>query len=339
MRTSLVVLCVAAVVAADTLPADHGALLDSNSTLDQAWGAYLAGERCDGAAIPALRRLLAARLADESRHDRVVRRTVLDALIRLEADVPWEELEVLPRSHGTEVLVLLARRPRANRAALLELFDRPLSQRQWLAVGNLLAAQRAPGFAARLLERLETVLRITVVEPEQCSVGGGSRRILGGSGDAVLRVEEGWPPVARYFLLERCRPGARPLAPGRRPIWVIRVEAKQGPRGFGDQHRRYDRHVLRLEYLAQLLGREPDRAGLERETSTRIVWEDPRDFVREALTARGDIVARHRRVVRELLNGGLLTAEEASALEPRIVLRVEDRRELKVPALPSLPRG
>jgi hypothetical protein len=153
-------------------PASVLAALRSEDPKDAAWGAHLAGREGLRDAVPLLLDLLRPRPERTAEEWGFTDRAVLDALIRLEAKVPAGLLgDRLPgHRRGTSLaLILVARQPVENRALLLHLFDRWTSKKKedlyigGLLVGNLLAAQRAPGFARRLLEEIETKFTFTVV--------------------------------------------------------------------------------------------------------------------------------------------------------------------------------
>ena len=110
--------------------------------------------------------------------------TVFDALIHLEAVVEAEALgPFLERRHGyghdhAAAAIVLAIRS-GNPHALLELFDVLDRDAQsweegWLALGNVLAAAKSPGFAARLVQGVEIDVEVTVRDPGR-SRGGRPR--------------------------------------------------------------------------------------------------------------------------------------------------------------------
>jgi hypothetical protein len=295
---------------------------------EQAWYAWRAGERGDRAATPELRRLL------QHTANRTVRQTVLDALICLKARVPWTELEELPPAHLTRVLILQALHPKKNRDGLLALLNRTLPHYHWTAVCNLLAAQKAPGLAARLLARFEAKLKLEVVDPDDSQRHRWGGRTYGTFSDGLLTVAEGWPPRANYSLTD----GAGVLiAPGRCPISYRREVVEKGRLGFGSSTRKRDRNPMRLEYLAQLLDTDRKELPLLAGFHVRIVWSDARRFEEEVAAARRRIRSAHRQVVTRLKERGLLKEKEAAALAPpKIKLDIKDFREPKSPPLPEL---
>ncbi|HEX8188414.1 MAG TPA: hypothetical protein VF586_08685, partial [Pyrinomonadaceae bacterium] len=163
-------------------------LLRSGENRERAWGAYLAGLYDLKAEVPRLVELLADPDAGGWEGARV-RRASLDALIQLGAEVPAEALLPLKPSAPDEVIILLARAPHQNRQALLSLFVDQSPDAHWLAVGNLLAETRAPGFASRLLAGLKIAGDVYVYDHE------GERGYgVGGCGGCGCGCETFRPP-------------------------------------------------------------------------------------------------------------------------------------------------
>src|ERR1700754_1384184 len=103
--------------------AEAARLLKSYDNRERAWGAYLAGIY----GLKGQTDSLVSMLEDESLRgggdeEAAVRQAALDALIRLDAEVPAEALLPLYASAPDEVLILLAQSPRENQRALLTLF-------------------------------------------------------------------------------------------------------------------------------------------------------------------------------------------------------------------------
>lgn len=313
-------------------------LLASDEPREQAWGAYrAASERIDGA-VPALRRLLAAHVGKDSKESALVRETVLDSLIRLEANVPWKELRELPASDRTRVLILIAKHPAEHVAALRELADDDLPESEWLLVCNLLCKERAPGFAAFLLAGLEMTLEVKVLEPRpglQIGLGGGAGSGFGSR--SRLQVRPGWPPRAHYSLGRAEHGGSVLVAPGPHSIYYVRREVKGGSGGIGSTWSHGDRDRYRIEYLAALLGMPAKKIGLRQRSFAFVMWKDEASYLEEAWKAHQRIYRPWEDVVESLRELDLLTEDEAKGLHPEVKTIVDDQRESKVPALPELP--
>ena len=135
-------------------------LIESDVVKDQAWGAFFAGEFQLTEFTPALLRLIAS--SDARLNSGLLKQVALDSLIRLDASVPGEVLSPLFEWFSDEVLILCAKAPMENRQLLLSLLDRRLSGEEWVAINNILTADRAPGFAAVLMGRLKITAVINV---------------------------------------------------------------------------------------------------------------------------------------------------------------------------------
>ena len=134
-------------------------------------------------------------------------RTVLDTLIRLDAEVPAEVLMAgLDDELLTETLLLLARDPDTNADAILALMDHgePGAQHRWAAAAVLLATH-PPGLARRLVEKLDLCLTLVVRDPGSSL---SSHQFGGGSGGRWSTSHEFFPPLALYYLHSAPRRGA-----------------------------------------------------------------------------------------------------------------------------------
>jgi hypothetical protein len=320
----------------EDVSAEASRLLGSRDGRARAWGAYLAGAHGLKGHAP----LVVALLENEgaahvgSDEEALVRRAALDALIRLDAEVPSEKLLPLYQLAPDETVILLARAPEQNAAALLALFDDETVDARWFALGNLLAEARARGFAARLLAGLK--LRATVFVYDS----HGDRGYNGGGGDACggsrhfESTPEGFPPAGRYTLSATPARGAVVVARGRRAVYYVRAAPGQGDAPYvpcdvvrGDEHR--------VEYLADLLRTTDDDLGLPARSFREVVCRDARQC-RGALAALRDETARaYAEVLGRLAAAGLLDASEASTLKPDLTLDLYDQRDLRTFPLPE----
>ncbi|MDQ3917525.1 MAG: hypothetical protein M3348_03535 [Acidobacteriota bacterium] len=311
-------------------------LLKSQGNRERAWGAYLAGANGLKGQSAALVELLADPGLGGGWEESLVRQAALDALIRLDAEVPSEKLLPLYQSSPDEVVILLARSPEQNRQALLPLFVADAPGARWLAVGNLLAETRAPGFAARLLQELKIEASLYVYDREgghDYSMGGGGG--CGGCGRGVSR-EEDFPPISYYQLTETPSRGATVIAPGRHVVYYTRrPSANCGGSYTSDSER--DR--LRVEYLAGLLNTTEEDLKLDARPLREIVCRDARECRRAVAAVRDEIEQSHAALLRRLLEENLLDAPEASGLKPDITLDINDSREEKSFPLPDKLRG
>ncbi|HYY93776.1 MAG TPA: hypothetical protein VE713_04610 [Pyrinomonadaceae bacterium] len=305
-------------------------LLKSQGNRERAWGAYLAGVNGLKGQSAALVELLADPSLGGGWEESLVRQAALDALIRLDAEVPSEKLLPLYQSSPEEVVILLARSPEQNRQALLPLFVADAPSARWLAVGNLLAETRAPGLAARLLQELKIEASLYVYDREggHDYSGGGC-----GCGRGVSR-EEDFPPVSYYQLTETPSRGATVIAPGRRVVYYTR-------RPFANcgGSSSYERDRLRVEYLAGLLNTTEEDLKLDARPFREIVCREARECRRAVAAVRDEIEGSHAALLRRLLEENLLDPSEASGLKPDITLDINDSRDEQSFPLPDKLRG
>jgi len=308
-----------------------------------AWGAYLAGEKGVKDAIPHLVRHLRPDPIRSGEAWALVDRALLDALIRLDAKVPAEVL--VPRLHTDRrvlALILIGREPTRNRGLLLDRYDRGLEDPGFLdigtvAVGNLLAGSRAPGFAVRVMRRAPTRLTIHVREPGRGTVGLGSSFSVG-SGDGHRRIPEGYPPYVVYEFRE-AGPRSRDklFAHGPHPI-VYRRTSRRGTRiGTGFTRIRYDRAEVLNGWIAAMIGTKPSLVRIPRREVSTVHFTRADGYLAEAVRARDAILKTYWFAARRLLDRKLLTLAEAKSLEFSVTVAIEDEREDRSVALPPLP--
>jgi hypothetical protein len=299
----------------------------------QAWGAYLVGKHRLKEELPAVRALLVQHkdLKDTSRY---VVESALDTLIQLKADVQWQDVKPVSTKYRTHALILLAWHPRRRHDALVELLDGKPSHYEWLALCNLLATQRSPALAVRLLQPLKMYLNVTVRDGTECiGIGGGVGGALRGRGGAI--VLDGWPPRA-FYTLTQPGAGATLFAPGPHPISYRRKVIEQGRGALGSRRPSGDRNGYRFDYLAELIGTQPKQLAIRQRSHVVVTWRDNQQYLQDVTKARGDIEAGYRRVLDRLQALKLLTKDEASALKPKIKLVISDERKEGLPPLPPL---
>jgi len=341
MRIAAVVLLLAATVIAGEEP-EKGPLdrLRSDAPGEQAWGAYLAGRNDVADAIPRLVDLIRTVPGPKEKERCLVVRAAFDALIRLKASVPPKLLEPhLTSRFQVQALILLASQQRVDPELLLRLYDRYATEMMGttgIAFGNLLARERVPGFAPRLLRHVEMKLVVTVVD-EGWSGSGGGRRIGGRSGDGRLDVPEGFPPTVFYHLTDRERPGAVMLADGPRPVRWYRIERTGRKLGFGSSSSAVDRKELIREWLARLIGVEVKDLGIPEHSSRSLRFADAEACAADIAAFRDKLLSRYWKLVAALVEKNLLSLAEARALRPSVALTVKDERKDKTTKLPAIP--
>ena len=315
-------------------------LLQSDEKRERAWGAYLAGLHGLTAETPRLVQILSdPSLAAGSREDGIVRQAALDALIRLRATVPADALLPLWQSAPDEVIILLACAPVDNRPALLSIFDKASPVAHWLAVGNLLAETRAPGFAARLMAELKIEANVDVYDGEGRRNDGGGN---GGGGDDACRAfrsPDEFPPVFYYFLKNWSERGAVVVAPGRHTVFYTRALQPACGRGCEGGCGVASRNLYRVEYVADLLRTTGEELKLEAYPFREVVCREARQCTRALAALRDEVVGGYAGAVKRLLDAELLDPAEAVELKPDITLYLNDRRGQRPFPLPSKLKG
>lgn len=314
--------------------AEVSRLLKSQGNRERAWGAYLAGAHGLKEHAPLVVGLLEdPSVAAGGWEESLVRQAALDALIRLEADVPAEQLLPLYTSSPDEVVILLSRAPKGGERELLALFAEEAPDERWAAVGNLLTEARALGFAARLLRELKVVASVYVYDSEgDRGYGGGSGGGFGGGCGAAQRPE-GFPPVGYYTLSLSGVRGAVVFAPGRHTVYYLRTLSAGGcGGGYG---RWLTRDERRVEYLADLLRATEAELGLDARPFREVICKDARQCRRALVALRDEIVRAHEQTLLRLLGEGLLGPAEASELSPDITFDLNDSRDRKTFPLPD----
>lgn len=318
--------------------AEAARLLKSDENVERAWGAYLAGLHGLKDQTPSLVSMLEdERLNTMYWQESFVRQAALDALIRLDAEVPAETLAPLYKDAPDEVLILLARDTSKNQHALLQLFDEDVPDARWLALNNLLASQRTSGFAARLLAGLKIEADVYVYESEGDRRYGGGGVGVGGHGCGIGgRRDESLPPINYYHLTAEARRGATVLAAGRRNVYYERTPFDTY---CDDLWRALERDQVRVEYVADMLGTSVDELELDARPFREAVCGDVRRCVRALAAVRDEIRRAYSSALARLSERGMLDAAEAAELKPDIMFRIIDEREKKSFPLPDKLKG
>ena len=318
--------------------AEAARLLNSFDNKERAWGAYLVGLH----GLKGKTRALVSILEDESLNGggleaSAVRQAALDALIRLDAEVPAEALLPLYQSAPDEVLILLARAPDKNQPALLTLFNEDARNVHWLAAGNLLLASRAQGFAARLLESLKIHASVYVYDREgEHDLSGSGFNGGGGCGGGGTGLDREFPPIFYYALDNSAYRGAIVLATGPHVIYYTRALYPSSCPSSADW---FDRDWMRVEYLEELLRGDKAVADFKSAFWQEVVCKDERQCRKALAGVRDEITRAHGALLRKLLDESLLDGAEAARLKPDITLDISDRRDRKSFPLPDKIRG
>jgi hypothetical protein len=263
-------------------------------------------------------------------------RAALDSLIQLNENVDVEPLLPHWNSYPDETVILLAAAPGKDQQVLLSLAGEPAPYARWVALSNLLAETRAPGFAALLLREL--TIRVTFFVSDD-GMGIGFSRGVGGGASAcgVLQVPVDYPPIAVYELTMSPATGHRVVAPGRTVVYAERKVAYP-PRGMGrcadGLPRSSDEE--RMHYLAKLLDASVEALPLQKRSSHAITFQIPGGFLEAVGATVRNTRARFALLVGQLQAAEMLTAAEAATLSPRIAVEVHDARADRSVLLPAV---
>jgi len=316
--------------------AEAARLLKSDDNKERAWGAYLAGLHGLKEHTP----LLVSTLEDESLrsgslHEAVVRQAAFDALIRLDAEVPAESILPLYASEPNEVLILLAREPKKNELALLQLFNDDTPDARWVALGNLLSAQSTNGFAARLLGGLKIEASVYIYDSEGEHGYGGGDGCGYGCGAGWGR-DGSLPPVGYYHLTTGALRGSVVFVTGRETVYYERTLSSTS---CNDNWRTLERDSVRVGYLADMLGTTEEDLGFEARPFREVVCKDAAQCRKSLAALRDEISGAYSSTLKRLLERGLLDASEVSELKPDLTLNITDNREKRSFALPGRLKG
>jgi hypothetical protein len=327
-------------IAAQVLP-EITARLRSDDAATVAWGAYLAQHHGLAQAGPDLLAAWSRLRGSRAPCAGSARLALLDACIQLDVEVPAETLEGSLVDVEVPVTILLVRAGKDGGALLLERFrelDRAPVSLLWLATGAALLRLRQPGFFAALLERQRLVLRVTLLprEPLTAETTGGTA-IGAGVGHFGLAAARTWslPPWPAYSLTIEPRLDDHLLALGGPAVYWRRSELPVPALVPGLLVREpvTCHEWVRWHWLRAPLG----AWDFDTEPTCEVKYSDDAALLRD-VTVRGDaIIAGFRSVVARLQKAGLLTAAEAAAAQPNLVLSVADLRGKDAPTLPALP--
>jgi hypothetical protein len=310
----------------------------SGEIKDRAWGVYLIGQHGLGEFATGVSELLRPALEGESRETSLFYQVVLDSLIQLDAAVPADVLMPHYKKFPEQVLILLAKRPEANREVLVALLKELHSGIFWISVCNLLTPMKAPGFAAHLLGDMTIRISVRVYD----EYGGSSGGVGGGWGCGVRGVSPDpveFPPIARYVLTSHTQSDAVLLAPGRRATYYVRYSGQPGMPYTGEYTRCEGgghEDQTRTEYLAELLDTAMKDLQFTPRPSYHVLWNGLETYQYEIARIRAEVEGSLGRLVEGLVVKRLLSVSEAVALKVGLFMDIiDDRADTSIP-LPDM---
>ncbi|MHC4077919.1 MAG: hypothetical protein ACYST0_05685 [Planctomycetota bacterium] len=315
--------------------------LKSYDQAQVAWGAHLAAKHGVTQLIPDLRKTLDGLVERKGRHT-FAAMALLDALIRLQADVPPKELEPWLGGHTLPAaMVLMARNPKKHDELLLDIFDihgkDPWKSHSWLAAGNLLVAIKSRKIASRILAGVRVSVSVNLYDTDSdmsqnyaIGLGGG----VGGTSGRRLRIPKNYPPVPLYRLEKKNLRKARLLAPGAKPIYYRRLLSSsyrlRSSYTYEDISRR------KLEWICALLDIQIHKQPFQLWDGARITWQDGDAYVRKVKAERTKVEGAFRSLINRLHGKGLVSKDEVLDVNPAVSTQVFDHRQNDQTPLPEI---
>jgi hypothetical protein len=316
--------------------------LQANDPRLVSWGAYLVAKDSRRELIPDLIEQMDLSRIDPAAAgpDRYLKgRTaalaaVLDALIRLEAQVPPDRLMKL---HGPDFvaqkLILLARSP-GNTAALQEILESSMVITvEFVVAADLLAAHPPPGFTNSIIERFQPNATIHVTDGKTSGNRGPGGCGCAGDFGPPSPVDQSWPKIRSYGLsLE----GGTLFAPGVHAGYYWTVEEGQSPPSLANRACIAPCHEKEMlqGLLASLAQMTPKEFPLHHDANVEIRYQSPASYRTQLRAILKGLDSDFERVVSAYLRQGFLTPAEAEPL--KLQVWIVDERQGK-PARP-LPR-
>jgi len=307
-----------------------------------AWGAHLALREQVRSALPDLVALVERESASDqppSEERRHMQLALVDAVIQLGGAVSPEAARRLYTRYPVQTILLLTRAeaPAAN-AVLLDIVRTDRARHgTWLAAANLLARNRAPGFAAWALMNLTIRLEVQVTLDGARTPRGTFGSCPGGTLDTLgpLSVRAGWPPIGNYFLTSG---GNDVLVAGADVTYYHRSLGPPLPgAAAGDiscSSPYSDRDALLARLLSRLAGLPSD--FVEAEAIEPLQWRNDAQYRKEVLALVSRRLQRVDEIQGQLRSRGFVAEVEARDARVLLDVRVQDRRDSGLRPLPRI---
>jgi hypothetical protein len=304
-------------------------LLTSNDPANIAWGAELAARSGGKDVVPDLLALL--RSADER-----VQEQSLDALIRLKAKVPPEELTpLLPRFEDAVIILAIENGQRDLLLSMLgedQAFDP-----YWVAINEALATRGggAEYWTAMLREWTIHVV-IYVIDPgRKAAIQQPPLRHW--CGNSIAQNRTGFPPRAAYALSLSSQPASGPLGD---TVLIssphaVYVQRRSSLSGCGAP---IDRDDYRADFVASLIHQTTTHqtTPISGHMNFEVAWGSDEAYVAETDRLRENTLSGFQAILDSMLKAKSLATEDAR-LKPHIILGIEDQRPYKARDLPPIP--
>lgn len=316
--------------------------LQANDPRLVSWGAYLVAKDSRRELIPDLIEQMDLSRIDPAAAGPYRGRTgrtaalaaVLDALIRLEAQVlPDRLVKLRGPDFAAQRLILLARSP-GNTAALQEILESSMVITvEFVVAADLLVAHPPPGFTNSLMERFHPNATIHVTDRK--TTGNWGQQSGGCACDfgPPFPVDPSWPKILSYGLsLE----GGTLFAPGVHAGHYWTTEEGQSPPVLANRAcigPGRDKEMLQ-GLLASLAQMTPNEFPLHQDANVEIYYQSPASYGTQLRAILKGLDSDFERVVSAYLRQGFLTPAEAEPL--KLQVWIVDERQGK-PARP-LPR-
>lgn len=311
-------------------------LLHSSDPAQKAWAAYIIQQNYLSEYIPDLVEILGQESLQKS--PSVLLSAVLDSLIQLKAQVPLDIIAGMNSALAWQKILLLSNMPGSNSQALLALM-RDNQGIAWLAAGNLLSDEKAPGFAGELLNELRVAVTISIVERGVVagfSLGSGSG--TGCIAVGLTQVPRDYPPIGFYEITDRPIVGAVVLAAGPHVVYYQRSVILPGqvgaPASLGSGD--IDRNREIVEFLKALVGPGLLSSDLKPSEQFAVVWGGPLNFAASVREIKSAVKHKYQQVAAGLISKGLLTPDEALAATTTFHFELSDQRADRSVPLPQV---
>ena len=260
---------------------------------------------------------------------------LLDAVVELKVAVPAATLERFWRQWPVQTALAF---PYAtgNRDEVLVRLLAESEGAAWFAAANLLVGHRVDGFAAELVKKVRFQVTVYVTDvPNMGNIGGGAGL---GIGSTVGGQAPGFPPFVLYRFVPSVRNGARVLSEGPRTVHYQRE--LRGAGGW-DEYGVYPPTNDEIsKYLASVTKAAVGLTPLPERTQQSLLWENATQFQAEIDRIRSPLLDTYQKLVRSLVDAGVIKPADVLGAERAVTVTVEDHRRDRSIGLPSVqPAG